>query len=62
MYHQGFLKIALVTPSLEVGNPEYNVSEILKTIQTWMSGLRYVQNYRSQAMLVAIYSIKTPSS
>lgn len=34
MYHQGFLKIALVTPSLEVGNPEYNVSEILKTIQT----------------------------
>lgn len=34
MYHEGFLKLALVTPSLEVGNPQYNVSEIMKTINT----------------------------
>jgi NAD+ synthase (glutamine-hydrolysing) len=39
MYHQGFLKMALVTPSLEVGNPVYNVNEILKTIQTLDVGI-----------------------
>lgn len=39
MYHQGFLKLALVTPSLEVGNPVYNVNEILKTIDTLNVGI-----------------------
>lgn len=39
MYHQGFLKLALITPSVEVGNPVYNVNEILKAIDGLNAGI-----------------------
>lgn len=39
MYHEGFLKLALVTPSVEVGNPVYNVNEILNAIQGLNTGI-----------------------
>jgi NAD+ synthase (glutamine-hydrolysing) len=32
MYHNGFVKVASVTPKLEVGNPKYNVAEMLSIL------------------------------
>lgn len=33
MYKNGFLKVCLVSPKLEVGNPTYNVNEMLKALE-----------------------------
>ena len=39
MYKHGFLKVSLVTPKLEVGNPNFNVDEILYHIKDLKSGI-----------------------
>ncbi|MDY0210735.1 MAG: NAD(+) synthase [Acholeplasma sp.] len=39
MYKNGFLKIALVTPKLEVGHPKHNVDEMLLVLKDIQSGL-----------------------
>ena len=33
MYHNGFVKVASVTPKLTVGNPIYNVTEMLSILK-----------------------------
>lgn len=33
MYKKGFVKVAAVTPKLQVGNPEYNVKEMLEILK-----------------------------
>ena len=33
MYKKGFVKVASVTPKLKVGNPTYNVKEMLKILK-----------------------------
>ena len=33
MYHNGFVKVASVTPKLKVGNPEFNVNEMLNVLE-----------------------------
>lgn len=33
MYHKAFVKVASVTPKLEVGNPTYNVTEMLRILK-----------------------------
>ena len=32
MFYKNFLKVAAITPKIEVGNPKYNVSEMLKVL------------------------------
>lgn len=39
MYHNGFLKVASVTPKLEVGNPTFNVSEMLTLLEQMESSI-----------------------
>ncbi len=39
MYHNGFIKVAAVTPKLEVGNPHYNVQEMLEILKTVHSSI-----------------------
>ncbi|MGM9970783.1 MAG: NAD(+) synthase [Anaeroplasmataceae bacterium] len=39
MFKNGFLKVACITPSLEVGNPNYNVLEILKVLDECKSSI-----------------------
>ncbi len=39
MYHNGFIKVAAVTPKLEVGNPQYNVQEMLTILKTVHSSI-----------------------
>lgn len=39
MYKNGFLKVSLITPKLEVGNPTYNVSEMLLALNGLDSGI-----------------------
>ncbi|TVP95857.1 MAG: NAD(+) synthase [Acholeplasmatales bacterium] len=39
MYYQDFVKVASITPKLEVGNPSYNVSEMLNILQTLKSSI-----------------------
>ena len=33
MYQNGFIKVASVTPKLKVGNPSYNVKEMLSLLK-----------------------------
>jgi len=33
MYHNGFIKVASVTPKLKVGNPDYNIKEMLTVLE-----------------------------
>ncbi len=39
MYYQNYIKVAAVTPKLEVGNPTYNVDEMLKVLGTLTSSI-----------------------
>ncbi len=39
MYKNGFIKVASVTPKLKVGNPQYNVDEMLKILQDVKSSI-----------------------
>jgi len=39
VYHNGFLKVASVTPKLEVGNPTFNVSEMLTLLEQMESSI-----------------------
>ena len=39
MYYQDFIKVASITPKLEVGNPRYNVSEMLRILKTLKSSI-----------------------
>lgn len=39
MYYNGFLKVASITPELEVGNPLFNVSEMLKILDNIKSSI-----------------------
>jgi NAD+ synthase (glutamine-hydrolysing) len=39
MYKNGFLKVALVTPKLEVGHPKFNVDEMLLALKEIKAGL-----------------------
>ncbi len=39
MYYQNYIKVASVTPKLEVGNPTYNVDEMLEVLGTLRSSI-----------------------
>ncbi|AIO19311.1 Glutamine-dependent NAD(+) synthetase [Candidatus Izimaplasma bacterium HR1] len=39
MYKNGFIKVASVTPKLKVGNPTYNIEEMLKILETVESSI-----------------------
>ena len=39
MYKNGFLKVALITPKLEVGNPTFNVSVMLEALSNLKTGI-----------------------
>ncbi len=39
MYKNGFIKVASVTPKLKVGNPKYNVNEMLKILDSVESSI-----------------------
>lgn len=39
MYHNGYIKVAAVTPKLKVGNPKYNVSEMIEILKTVNSSI-----------------------
>ncbi|PAT00982.1 NAD(+) synthase [Candidatus Izimaplasma bacterium ZiA1] len=39
MYHNGFIKVASVTPKLKVGNPKYNVLEMLNILKDIKSSI-----------------------
>ena len=33
MYNNGFMKVSLISPTLEIGNPKFNVEEMLRTLK-----------------------------
>ena len=39
MYKNGFLKVALITPKLEVGNPTFNVNVMLEALSNLKTGI-----------------------
>ncbi len=39
MYHNGFIKVASVTPILKVGNPKFNIEEMLRILQDVKSSI-----------------------
>jgi NAD+ synthase (glutamine-hydrolysing) len=39
MYHNGFIKVASVTPKLEVGNPSFNVKEMVELLKDVKSSI-----------------------
>lgn len=39
MYNNGFLRVAVVTPNLELGNPKFNIDEILSSLKGMNAGI-----------------------